>query len=117
MEPIFTIAEASKLIAEKKLSPVELTKDCIARMKAHDDTLHAFILPTEERALADARAAEARVMAGSAEGSVGRHPDRSQGHLQHRRHPHDRAFETAGGQRPDAGCAPRCASGPRRAPC
>ena len=35
-------------------------------MHAQDDTLHAFILPTEERALADARAAEARVMAGDA---------------------------------------------------
>jgi aspartyl-tRNA(Asn)/glutamyl-tRNA(Gln) amidotransferase subunit A len=43
MDPIFTIAEAAKLIAAKQLSPVELTKDCIARMKAYDDTLHAFI--------------------------------------------------------------------------
>src|SRR5271169_4932927 len=58
MDPMLTIAEASKLIAEKKLSPVELTNDCLARMKALDDTLHAFILPTEERALADARAAK-----------------------------------------------------------
>ncbi len=32
MEPILTIAEAAKLIAAKKLSPVELAKDCIARM-------------------------------------------------------------------------------------
>ena len=70
MDPVFTIAEAAKLIAAKQLSPVELTKGCIARMKAHDDTLHAFILPTEERALADARAAEARVMAGSAIGPL-----------------------------------------------
>ena len=60
MDPILTIAEASRLIAEKKLSPVELTEDCLARVKADDDTLHAFILLTEERALADARAAEAR---------------------------------------------------------
>ena len=70
MDPILTIAEAAKLIAEKKLSPVELTEDCIARMKAHDDTLHAFILPTEERALADARAAEARMMAGTTKGPL-----------------------------------------------
>ena len=47
MDPIVTIAAAAKLIAEKKLSPVELTEDCIARMKSNDDTLHAFILPTE----------------------------------------------------------------------
>lgn len=34
MDPILSIAEASKLIAAKQLSPVELTKDCLARMKA-----------------------------------------------------------------------------------
>ncbi len=70
MDQILTIAEASRLIAEKKLSPVELTTDCLARVKAYDDTLHAFILLTEERAMADARAAEARVMAGNAKGPL-----------------------------------------------
>jgi aspartyl-tRNA(Asn)/glutamyl-tRNA(Gln) amidotransferase subunit A len=57
-----TIAEAAALIAAKKLSPVELTKACLARMHATEDTIHAFVLPTEERALADARAAEAAIM-------------------------------------------------------
>ena len=38
MDPILTIAEASKLIAEKKLSPVELTNDCLARMKSQAET-------------------------------------------------------------------------------
>jgi aspartyl-tRNA(Asn)/glutamyl-tRNA(Gln) amidotransferase subunit A len=70
MDTIPTIAEAARLIAAKELSPVELTKDCIARMEAYDDTLHAFILPTEERALADARAAETRVMAGDTKGPL-----------------------------------------------
>ena len=70
MDRILTIAEASKLIAAKQLSPVELTKDCLARMKAYDNTLHAFILPTEERALSDARAAEARMMAGATKGPL-----------------------------------------------
>jgi aspartyl-tRNA(Asn)/glutamyl-tRNA(Gln) amidotransferase subunit A len=70
MDQIPTIAEASRLIAEKKLSPVELTTDCLARVKAYDDTLHAFILLTEDRAMADARAAEARVMAGEARGPL-----------------------------------------------
>src|SRR5215471_17731663 len=70
MDAIPTIAEAARLIASKQLSPVELTKDCLARMKAYDDTLHAFILPTEERALADARAAESRVMADTAKGPL-----------------------------------------------
>ena len=54
------------------------------------DTLHSFLLLTEDRAMADAKAAEARMMAGGAERAAGRHPDRAQGHLQHRRHPHDR---------------------------
>ncbi len=61
-DPIPTIAEAAALIAAKQLSPVELTKACLDRMHRFDDALHAFILPTEERALADARAAEAAIM-------------------------------------------------------
>ncbi|HEY0422913.1 MAG TPA: amidase [Rhodopila sp.] len=56
------IAEAARLIAAKKLSPVELTQACLGRMEAMDGVLHAFILPTPERAIADAKAAEARVM-------------------------------------------------------
>ncbi len=57
-----TIAEAARLIAAKKLSPVELTADCLGRIKALDGTLHAFVLVTEERAQADAKAAEAAIM-------------------------------------------------------
>lgn len=57
-----TIAEAASLIAAKKLSPVELTKACLDRLHATEATLHAFVLPTEDRALADAKAAEAAIM-------------------------------------------------------
>jgi aspartyl-tRNA(Asn)/glutamyl-tRNA(Gln) amidotransferase subunit A len=57
-----TIAQAAHLIAQKKLSPVELTQDCLARIHAHDNTLHAFYLVTEERALAEAKAAETAIM-------------------------------------------------------
>ncbi|MDR3539121.1 MAG: amidase [Acetobacteraceae bacterium] len=57
-----TVAEAAKLIAAKKLSPVELTKACLGRVHAMDDQLHAFVLLTEERALAEAKAAEAAIM-------------------------------------------------------
>ncbi len=56
------IAEAAKLIAARKLSPVELTQSCLDRMSAMDGTLHAFVLPTPERAMADAKAAEAAIM-------------------------------------------------------
>ena len=57
-----TLAEAATLIAQKKLSPVELTKACLDRVARFDGDLHAFILPTEERALSDAKAAEAEIM-------------------------------------------------------
>jgi aspartyl-tRNA(Asn)/glutamyl-tRNA(Gln) amidotransferase subunit A len=70
MDEILTIAEASQLIAERKLSPVELTQACLDRVTQLDETLHAFILPTPDRAMADARAAEARVMAGKAIGPL-----------------------------------------------
>ncbi len=64
--PIFpTIASASADIAAKKLSPVELTRHLLARIAAVDPIIHSFLLVTEERALADARAAEARMMQGT----------------------------------------------------
>ena len=74
-----------------------------AHRRRIDDTLHAFILPTEERALADARAAEARVMAGNAKGPLDGIPI---GHKDIYNTAGIRttgAFEAAGAQRPDAG--------------
>jgi aspartyl-tRNA(Asn)/glutamyl-tRNA(Gln) amidotransferase subunit A len=65
-----TIAEAARDIAAKKLSPVELTQDCLGRAKALDPKLHAFIRMTEERALAEARAAEHRQMSGALRGAL-----------------------------------------------
>jgi aspartyl-tRNA(Asn)/glutamyl-tRNA(Gln) amidotransferase subunit A len=70
MHPFLTIAEASALIAARKLSPVELTRICLDRIAAHDATLHSFLLPTEERALADAHAAEARMQSGTLKGPL-----------------------------------------------
>jgi aspartyl-tRNA(Asn)/glutamyl-tRNA(Gln) amidotransferase subunit A len=70
MTAIPTIAEAASQIAGKKLSPVELTKACLARAHALNDTLHAFLLLTEERALAEAKAAEARMMSGTLKGRL-----------------------------------------------
>jgi len=70
MAPFLTIAEAGKQIASKKLSPVELTQTCLDRVKRVDATLHSFLLLTEERALADARAAETRMQAGTLKGPL-----------------------------------------------
>jgi aspartyl-tRNA(Asn)/glutamyl-tRNA(Gln) amidotransferase subunit A len=65
-----TIAEASRLIATKQLSPVELTRACLDRVHALDEQLHAFVHLTEDRALADARAAEAAIMANGPKGPL-----------------------------------------------
>jgi len=70
MSTIPTIAEASRLIASRELSPVELTKACLERVQSLDDKLHAFVLVTEEKALADAKAAEAAVMSGQGRGKL-----------------------------------------------
>jgi aspartyl-tRNA(Asn)/glutamyl-tRNA(Gln) amidotransferase subunit A len=65
-----TIAEAAALIAAKKLSPVELTAHCLAMADRLDPILHPFICRTNQRAIADARAAEARQMAGTLKGPL-----------------------------------------------
>jgi aspartyl-tRNA(Asn)/glutamyl-tRNA(Gln) amidotransferase subunit A len=65
-----TIAEAARLIAARKLSPVELATDRLARAGALNGTLHAFIRLTPEIALEQARAAEARQMAGALKGPL-----------------------------------------------
>ena len=49
---------------------MELTRACLERVKELDSELHAFVLRTEERALADARAAEAAMMAGKRVGPL-----------------------------------------------
>jgi aspartyl-tRNA(Asn)/glutamyl-tRNA(Gln) amidotransferase subunit A len=65
-----TIAEAARLIAAKRLSPVELTRACLERVHALDERLHAFVHLTEERALAEARAAETAIMAHGPKGPL-----------------------------------------------
>src|SRR5262249_59718196 len=54
----------------RPLSPVELTRACIDRVHMLDEQLHAFVHLTEERALADARAAEAAIMANGPKGPL-----------------------------------------------
>src|SRR5947209_3231502 len=65
-----TIAQAGADIASRKLSPVELTRHCLDRIAAEDPALNAFIRLTPERALDEARAAEARQMRGALRGPL-----------------------------------------------
>jgi aspartyl-tRNA(Asn)/glutamyl-tRNA(Gln) amidotransferase subunit A len=63
-EPAFlTIAEASRLIAKRELSPVELTEACLHRIETLDGQLDSFVTVTAERARAEAKAAEAAIVA------------------------------------------------------
>jgi len=57
-----TIAEASRKLAERKISPVELAKAHLERIDQLDPALSAFVTVTPERALADARESEERIM-------------------------------------------------------
>jgi aspartyl-tRNA(Asn)/glutamyl-tRNA(Gln) amidotransferase subunit A len=66
--PYLTIAEAGRLLAARKLGPVELTRALLARIAALDPVLNAFITVTERPALTAARAAERALAAGT------RHP-------------------------------------------
>jgi aspartyl-tRNA(Asn)/glutamyl-tRNA(Gln) amidotransferase subunit A len=65
-----TIAGAARDIAAKRISPVELMQDHLARSEKLNPTLHAFIRFTPEIALEQARAAEARQMAGALRGPL-----------------------------------------------
>jgi aspartyl-tRNA(Asn)/glutamyl-tRNA(Gln) amidotransferase subunit A len=59
-----SIAEAGRRLRAGTLSPVALTQHCLARIAALDPLLHAFVLVTKERALADADRADRELKAG-----------------------------------------------------
>lgn len=65
-----TIADAARLIAARKLSPVELTKAKLSRLEALDAQVNAFITTTPELALHQARAAEAEIASGKYRGAL-----------------------------------------------
>ena len=70
MAEFLTLAEASRRIASRDLSPVDLLEDCLARVDAVDARLGSFVTLTRERALAEARSAEAEIMAGRHRGPL-----------------------------------------------
>jgi aspartyl-tRNA(Asn)/glutamyl-tRNA(Gln) amidotransferase subunit A len=65
-----SIREASDLIRKKKVSPVELTKACLARIDQANPSLNAFITITRESALQQASVAESEVMRGNWRGPL-----------------------------------------------
>lgn len=65
-----TIAEAARRIAARALSPVEYTEHLLARVAALDPQLNAFITVTGDLARAQAKQAEAELMAGRPRGPL-----------------------------------------------
>jgi aspartyl-tRNA(Asn)/glutamyl-tRNA(Gln) amidotransferase subunit A len=58
------IGELGRRFRARDVTPVELTTALLRRIEALDPTLHAFVTVTAERALADAKAAEAAIARG-----------------------------------------------------
>jgi aspartyl-tRNA(Asn)/glutamyl-tRNA(Gln) amidotransferase subunit A len=65
-----TILETAAQLRNRKLSPVELTKDYLARIEKLDKVLNSFITVTEELALRRAREAEAEIQRGKWRGPL-----------------------------------------------
>lgn len=64
------LGEASRLVASRALSPVELTEALLARIETLEPLLHAFARITPERALDDARRAEEEIGRGQWRGPL-----------------------------------------------
>jgi aspartyl-tRNA(Asn)/glutamyl-tRNA(Gln) amidotransferase subunit A len=65
-----TILELAPLLRQKKISPVELTQECLARIEKQNPALNAFITVTADSALAAAGAAEAEITRGDWRGPL-----------------------------------------------
>jgi Asp-tRNA(Asn)/Glu-tRNA(Gln) amidotransferase A subunit family amidase len=63
-----TVRELAELLRTKKVTSLALTQMYLARLKRYDSKLHFAITITEERALAQAKAADAEIAAGKYRG-------------------------------------------------
>jgi len=65
-----SIREVAELLCGRKVSPVELTKQCLQRIEKLNPALNAFITVTADSALAAARAAESEIQRGKRRGPL-----------------------------------------------
>lgn len=65
-----TMQEAADRIRRRQLSPVELTKACLARIERLNPILNCFITVTADTALAQARTAESQISSGQWRGPL-----------------------------------------------
>ena len=66
----WTVETLGRAIAARKISPVEATRECLARIERLDGRIHAFITLDPEGALASARALEAELASGRSRGPL-----------------------------------------------
>jgi aspartyl-tRNA(Asn)/glutamyl-tRNA(Gln) amidotransferase subunit A len=59
-----SVAAAAELVKQRKISPVELTRACLANIEQLNPVLNAFITVTAESALAEAAQAEREIQGG-----------------------------------------------------
>src|ERR1700747_444100 len=64
------IVEAAEALRSRKISPVELTRDCLDRISALTPVVKAFITVTADRALQQASAAEDEILRGNWRGPL-----------------------------------------------
>ena len=57
--------EARKLIGNKQLSPVELTKSCLEQIEKYNSSINAVVAINHDEVLKDAQQAEDDVMSGN----------------------------------------------------
>ena len=65
-----TLKQASERIRSKKISLVELTEACLARIKIYNPKIDAWITVMRESALAQAKALEKEQVAGRVRGPL-----------------------------------------------
>jgi aspartyl-tRNA(Asn)/glutamyl-tRNA(Gln) amidotransferase subunit A len=68
--PLLELAEVSKAVQKKEVSPVELTRACLERIERLNPTLKAFITVTDVSALEEAGKVEAEIMRGEWKGPL-----------------------------------------------
>jgi len=64
------VTELSRLVRDRKLTSVDLTRACLDRIGKLDPTLHAFVTVMTEPALDDARRADREIAAGKVRGPL-----------------------------------------------
>ena len=91
-----TIGEASGLLRDRKLSPVELTQAYLDRIEALDGRVRSYVTLLPESALQEARTAEDEIVRGEYRGAMHGVPVAYKDLYDTEGCPHDGAIEGAG---------------------